>query len=107
MVWIKWTARKTVDDEKITLNKSEKKSADKIFYLNTEKLHKLKKHRHTKSDSKSIHLFSQFLFTVLAVTLWEIHCYQKFTDLLIAHVSFCCLMHEIAYKNDLDIDKHW
>ena len=69
MTQIKQTVRKTVDDEKITLDKSEKKSAGKIFHSNTEKLHKPKKCRHTKSDSKSIHLFSQFLFTVLAVAL--------------------------------------
>ena len=69
MAQIKQTVRKTVDDEKITLDKSEKKSADKTFHLNTEKLCELKKCRHTKSDSKSIHLFSQFLFTVLVMTL--------------------------------------
>ena len=69
MMQIKQTVRKTVNDKKITKDKSEKRSADKLFYLNTEELCESKKHRHTKSDSKSIHLFSQFLFTVLVMTL--------------------------------------
>ena len=107
MAQTKWTARKTVDDEKITLDKSEKKSAGKTFHLNTEKLRKLKKRRHTKSGSKSIHLFSQFLFTVLAVALWEICHYQKSADLLIACAPFRCLVREIAYKNDLGVNKCW
>ena len=94
MIRIKQTACKITEK---TLRKNLAVKANNLSKNKAKMLKRnLKKHKIKSEDMCKLFIYCDLLISVIVKALWEIHCYQKSTELLIFKLSFQHVIREIC-----------